>query len=143
MIPGIILTAYRNLGGAVSLEDIESGISRGRSVAGGFCGFMGVCGAAVGVGIAFSVILDANPTKAKQRKIVQNVTQAVLKEIAGLKAARCCQRDGWLALKKAVELSRALLPVPLRADHRLVCSQQALNKECIGKACFLYPPGPK
>ena len=143
MVPGVILAVYKNLGGDISKEIIESGISRGGSVAGGFCGFMGICGAAVGVGVAFSLILDANPTKASERRIVQGVTQTVLKKIAALKAARCCQRDCWIALTTSVELSRNILPLALNADTRLACRQQHLNKECIGKACPLHPPSPQ
>ncbi len=139
LVPGVILASYRNLGGDISGEAIEAGISRGSGVAGGFCGFMGVCGAAVGVGVAFSLLVDANPTKARERRIVQNAAQAVLKEIARLKAARCCQRDCWIALSTAAELSAAILPLALRAEHRIVCSQQDLNRECLGKACRLHP----
>jgi 7,8-dihydro-6-hydroxymethylpterin dimethyltransferase len=139
MIPGIVLCTYRNLGGGISEKVIETGILRGKDVAGGFCGFMGVCGAAVGVGIAFSLILGANPVKASERSTVQSVTHAVLSQIAGLKAARCCQRDGYIALTQAAELSEGLLPVALKAEHRLVCRQMHLNKECLGKACLLHP----
>jgi hypothetical protein len=139
MVPAVILATYRNRGGGIALEMIESGISRGRSVAGGFCGFMGVCGAAVGVGIAFSLLIDANPTKARERRIVQGVTQQVLEAIARLKAARCCQRDCAIAFSKAAELSASILPVTLEANYRLVCSQQDLNRECLGKACRLHP----
>jgi len=63
----------------------------------------------------------------------------VLAEIAGVKAARCCQRDGFIALTKAAELSQTLLPVKLKAGHRLVCRQMHLNKECLGKTCVLHP----
>ncbi len=139
MIPGIVLSTYKNLGGGISEKLIETGISRGNNVAGGFCGFMGVCGAAVGVGVGFSLILDANPVKAPERKAVQGVTQAVLAEIANLEAARCCQRDGYISLVKAAELSKTLLPIPLKADQKLVCKQMQLNKECLGKGCLLHP----
>jgi MoaA/NifB/PqqE/SkfB family radical SAM enzyme/SAM-dependent methyltransferase len=135
LVPGIILAVYRNLGGEIDEELIEAGISRGSGIAGGFCGFMGVCGAAVGVGIAFSLLMDANPVKPTERRHVQGATQAVLKEIAALDAARCCQRDCWIALVKAAELSETLLPIALKADHRLICAQQHLNRECLGKAC--------
>jgi len=118
---------------------IETGILRGKGVSGGFCGFMGICGAAEGVGIAFSLILDANPVKASERSTVQGVMQAVLAKISGLKAARCCQRDGFIALTKAAELSQTLLPVVLKAEHRFACRQMHLNKECLGKACILHP----
>ncbi|MFO7962968.1 MAG: DUF5714 domain-containing protein [Desulfobacterales bacterium] len=139
MIPGILLCTYRNLGGGISDKVIETGILRGAGVAGGFCGFMGICGAAVGAGIAFSLILDANPLKASERSAVQMVTQAVLSEIAGVEAARCCQRDGYIALIKAAELSESFLPVVLKAEHRLVCRQMHLNRECLGKTCMLHP----
>jgi Family of unknown function (DUF5714) len=139
MIPGIILSTYRNLGAEISEKVIETGIFRGKGMAGGYCAFMGVCGAAVGAGIAFSLILDANPVKALERSTVQSVTQAVLSEIAQLKAARCCQRDGYIALTKAAELSKSFLPIALKAEHRLVCRQMHVNQECLGKTCLLHP----
>ncbi|MBN2232553.1 MAG: methyltransferase domain-containing protein, partial [Deltaproteobacteria bacterium] len=53
MVPGIVLAGYRNAGGELSDEQIVTGIRRGSRVPGGFCGFYGVCGAAIGVGAAF------------------------------------------------------------------------------------------
>lgn len=139
LVPAVILTAYRNSGGRIDADRVEAAITRGQSIAGGFCGFMGVCGAAVGVGIAFSLILDATPIKAAERKRVQNAVQAALAEIARFKAARCCQRDCWLALTKAAALSQTLLPVPLTAGHPLICSQMHANPECLGRGCPLHP----
>lgn len=138
LVPGIILATYRNLGGDISNSIIETGIKRGNSVAGGYCAFMGICGAAIGVGIAFSLILDANPLKPAERKNVQNVTKDVLAEIAKLKAARCCQRDSWTALKKAASLSKNYLPVVLKAEDHLKCIQKEKNKECFGRGCPLH-----
>lgn len=138
MIPGIILSTYKNRGGAVTSEIIETGIKRGSTIAGGFCGFMGICGAAVGVGIAFSLITEATPLKAEERQIIQTVTHKVLKEIADQKAARCCQREGWIALKKCAELSKNMLPVSLKADADLNCRQQNRNRQCMGKECPLF-----
>jgi len=54
-------------------------------------------------------------------------------------AARCCQRESWLALRKAAELSAALLPTPLLANAELACNQHQRNKQCIRKACRLFP----
>lgn len=138
MIPGIILACYKNLGGYIGDDTILAGISRGSTVAGGYCGFMGVCGAAVGVGVAFSLIFQANPVKAEERQMVQTITCRVLEDIAGLNAARCCQRDGFLALKKAAELSKEYLNVRLMADDDLVCRQRHTNRECPGKTCPLF-----
>ncbi len=138
IVPGIILSTYRNLGGEISTSVIQTGIRRGKTVSGGHCAFMGACGAAIGVGIAFSLILEATPLTPKERKIVQNVTQITLKDIARFKAARCCQRDSWIALKKAAELSEKYLNIQLKAEDRIECNQKEINKECLGKGCPLY-----
>ena len=143
MVPGIVLSTFRNLGGDISHATISEGIKRGSTIAGGHCAFMGVCGAAVGVGISFSLILDANPLKPSERKTVQTVTQAVLAEIAKLKAARCCQRDSWIALKKAAELSKTILPITLLAKASVVCRQRKTNKDCLGSDCPLLKANKK
>ncbi len=138
MVPGIILATWRNLGGNVIDMNIESGINRGATIAGGSCGFMGICGAAAGAGAAFSIMLKANPLRPEERKSAQQVTAEILKKIAGLKAARCCQRDCWIALVQSAELSKGLLDVPLRAEHAITCSQHELNRECLGKGCPIF-----
>ncbi len=137
LVPGIILAAYRNLGGNVSESLIRTGIKRGASVAGGYCAFMGVCGAALGVGIAFSLILKANPLKPVERQKVMQAVNKILEDISAFKAARCCQRDSWIALKIAARLSEKLLPVKLKAEHQMNCSQKHLNKQCLGPHCPL------
>jgi hypothetical protein len=138
LVPGIILATYRNLGGGLSEAQIQSGIHRGAKIPGGACGFMGACGAAVGVGIAFSVILEANPLTPAGRRTAQEATSAVLAEIAKLEAARCCQRECFVALETAAELSTTMLPVALQAADTIACEQVELNDECLGPACPLY-----
>jgi hypothetical protein len=138
LVPAVILATYRNRGGEVSPALLCAALERGKQITGGFCGLMGACGAALGVGIAFSLLLDANPLKPKPRQIAQTATQAVLQELASLEAGRCCQRDTWLALTKAAELSRELLPITLLAEAPLRCGQAKDNKECLGETCPLY-----
>jgi hypothetical protein len=139
MVPGIILATYRNLGGSLDDDRIRAGIARGAKVPGGFCGFAGACGAAVGVGIAFGVILESSPVKAEPRRILQEVTATVLTRIAEREAARCCQREAWIAFREAVGLSERFLPIRLQADETRPCAQAELNRECIGEDCPLYP----
>jgi hypothetical protein len=138
LVAGVILTAYRNLGGEVTPEMLASGLSRGRAIPGGACGFLGTCGAVTGAGIAFSLILGADPLKARERRQVQAVTQALLQEVAAYEAARCCQRESWLVLQKAAQLSVELLPIPLAAAAPLACRQAAGNPDCLGPACPLW-----
>jgi len=138
MVPGIILATYRNRGGDISREAILSGIERGSKVPGGVCGFWGNCGAAVGVGIAFSVLLEATPLTPKARQQVQEITSRVLGEIAQTQGARCCQRETVTALREAGLLSRRFLPVSLLAEADFACKQFSDNRECIGERCFLW-----
>jgi len=138
LVPAVILSVYRNLGGKISESDILTAIERGTTVAGGACAFLGICGAASGVGIAFSVILKSNPYTARERQIVQQATHHVLEKIAAYKAPRCCQRDCWIGLTAAAELSERYFPVVIRADEPLVCGQSELNKECIRHRCPLW-----
>ena len=142
LVPGIIVAAYRNAGGEAGEAEIDSALRRGSTVAGGACAFFGVCGAATGVGIGFSVLLDATPYKGKERQVLQQVSVEVLEEIAGFEAARCCQRDCWLALRKAAELSEEILGLHLPADAPLPCRQFRDNEQCLGEECPLWPSGP-
>ena len=135
LMPAVIVTAYRNSGGQVEDDLIATAIRRGNQIIGGSCAFTGICGSATGVGIAFSLLLQANPVKAEQRQIVQQITHRVLADIAALKAARCCQRDCWLGLKKAAELSEEYLPIALQANAIIGCDQRHQNQECIGMEC--------
>ncbi|MBN2232127.1 MAG: hypothetical protein JW781_04800, partial [Deltaproteobacteria bacterium] len=65
-------------------------------------------------------------------------THACLGDIAAFEsAARCCQRDCWLALRRAAALSTDLLPVPLKAGMPLTCRQYRANPSCMGKECPL------
>lgn len=54
MVPAIIVTAYQNSGGKLSESALKTALSRGSSIMGGACGFLGMCGAASGVGIGFA-----------------------------------------------------------------------------------------
>lgn len=138
MVPGIILATYRNLGGPISREAILTGIERGSKVPGGVCGFWGNCGAATGVGIAFSVILEATPLTAGSRQHAQEVTARVLSRVAAVKGGRCCQRETVTALREAAAIAAEMLPVPLLAEAAFSCGQFSTNKECIRKQCPLW-----
>ncbi|MDY6904994.1 MAG: DUF5714 domain-containing protein [Thermodesulfobacteriota bacterium] len=134
-VPGIILAVYRNLGGDVTGADILTGVDRGKTVPGGVCAFWGACGAAMGVGIAYGIMLKSTPLTPTPRQLVQQVTDTVIQKINMNEAARCCQRESFTALKTAAELSKKLLPVELKAEGDMQCRQQRKNRECIQQAC--------
>ena len=140
LVPAVILASLKNAGNDITDDQIITGIERGNTVAGGACAFLGVCGAAVGVGIAFSVLLGATPYDGDKRQIVQRVTQKVLEDIASFNAPRCCQRDCWIALQAASRLLKDKLGKNLLIDT-ITCEQFSTNKECIHDKCPLWPHG--
>lgn len=135
LVPGIILTAYRNSGGDITIEKIKTGIDRGSKIPGGYCGYIGACGAAMGVGIAYAIIFESTPLKPKQRRDSLKITSEVLDAIAQNKAARCCQRESATALLTAARLSERYLDIKLKMNEGFNCSQSQLNNECIKAAC--------
>ncbi len=138
LVPAVIVTAYCNTAGKQKNEMVKTAVERGRTIAGGACAFLGVCGAAVGAGTAFSILLNANPYKGRERQVVQEVTALVLKRIAQNKAARCCQRDCAIGLQAAADLSSRYLDITLKAKDELKCRQKKDNAECMGKNCLLW-----
>lgn len=138
LVPAVILAALKNSGVPISGEQIQTAIQRGQTIAGGACAFLGICGAAIGVGIAFSVLMGANPYQADNRQFVQKITQEVLETISAYKAPRCCQRDAWLALQKASELLKGKMGIQLTVNRVIACKQFSENKECIHKQCPLW-----
>lgn len=138
MVPGVILAAYRNNGGKIGRDIIAAGIKRGSNVPGGSCGFWGCCGAAVGAGIAASLILEATPLKADERQNSLAFTAQILTEIARMNGGRCCQRDSWLALTHASRLSEEFFGIALPAETVLHCNQYEKNRECMLTRCPLW-----
>jgi hypothetical protein len=142
LVPAVILATYRNLGGEIGESHILTGIERGLSIPGGSCGFMGICGVAVGAGIAFSILLEANPLTPVPRQAVQRVLSEIIGVLAEQEAARCCRRECFLCLKEAARLSEDLLPVRLRADGDTSCEQYPGNAECVRAGCPFFPGMP-
>ncbi len=141
LVPGLILAAYRNSGGAITDQDIKTGLARGQKVPGGTCGFMGICGAAIGAGIAFGIIKKSTPLTPGPRQQLQSVVARLGAKLSDFKAARCCQRETVTVLKQVAAFSRGELAITLTADEAFSCSQYGDNKTCIGPACPLRSAG--
>ena len=138
MVPAIIVTAYKNSGGNVPENALKTALSRGSGIIGGSCGFLGICGAASGVGIGFAILLQSTPVTTTSRQAAQHVTHAVLGEIAQYEAARCCNREVWTALSIASKLSEKFLHVKLEAMADFKCDQKKFNQYCYSKACPIF-----
>ena len=84
LIPAVLLTTYSK---AKKIPEklpvmLEEATLRAKHVQGGFCGYYGCCGAAMGVGIFFSIVSAATPLSIGEWQIANLATAETLKEIA-------------------------------------------------------------
>ncbi len=138
MVPAIIIAAVKNAGYPVPEGAAEKALERGSKVPGGWCGFYGVCGAAIGVGTAVSVITGATPLTGQTRSLANEATSfALARMIDG--GARCCKRASRSALEAATEFLGTRMDIKLGRDEKIKCRYTKRNRECIGQDCPYYP----
>jgi len=140
LVPAVLLTAYYN---AIKKPNrkglaIKKARQRAEKVLGGFCGFWGTCGAAIGNGLFYSVITGSTPLSAEDWKFSNLLTSHTLKSIAEHGGPRCCKRDVYLSLIKAVEFINQKMNTQLPRDNKITCEYSHLNKECLTKGCPFY-----
>ena len=137
IVPGVIVVAARNAGATVPADALDTVLRRGARVPGGWCGYYGACGAAVGAGIAVSALTGATPLKGEERSLALAATaQALERMLDG--QPRCCKRASRLAIAAAVEFLRDRLGIDLPAPGAVVCSSSERNRECAGADCPYY-----
>lgn len=145
MIPAVLLAACRQRqghGGEVLARDLKEAEKRARNVLGGFCGFYGACGAAVGVGIFWSVITDCTPCTAGAPWAWANRgTGEALIAIADGGGPRCCKRVCFLTLASALPRIESVLGLRLDTPERVACRFHERNNECLREACAFYSAG--
>jgi hypothetical protein len=137
MVPAIIVAAVQNAGYPVPGDAVQKALERGAKVPGGWCGFYGVCGAAIGVGTAVSILTGATPLTGKTRALANEATAfALQKMIDG--GPRCCKRASRRALETAVEFLKTRMAIDLKINREIECLYVNRNKECIREACAYY-----
>ena len=140
LVPAVLLTAVRaaRKKEGTNLEaDLALARERAETVPGGACGFQGCCGAAVGVGIFWSVITDCLPVSGKPWALANGATGKALLELAEIGGPRCCKRCSWMAIRSALPKIKEVLQVELPMEDP-VCAFHAGNRECLRKKCPFY-----
>ena len=74
------LMAVKNLTGKLTDEDVQEGLKRSYEIPPGWCGYFGACGAGIGIGVAFSIVLGATPSSDKERSVANYATACCLKK---------------------------------------------------------------
>jgi hypothetical protein len=140
LVPAVLIASYYNFRNEKGEKRSKLAIARKRSeiVPGGFCGTHGACGAALGVGIFTSIITGATPLSEKEWSRSNQGTSESLAAIASMGGPRCCKRDTFIAIKKAVEFIRVQFDSPL-PESDVVCEFYERNKQCLFDDCTFYP----
>ena len=136
LAPAVLVSAWCNLRGEEHRKTALLAEVRRRSepVLGGFCGYQGACGAAIGAGIFVSLVTDSNPVAGRPRGLSIRATAEAMKIIGDMAAPRCCKRDTFLALLAAARFAHKHLGIDL-PTRRVECEFHEMNRECIADAC--------
>lgn len=136
LVPAILIAARQNLAGKRDFAQIKEAVSRGRNIKGGSCGLYGNCGAAVGAGIAYSVLEEATSMTGQKRSDANRITGHALLAISANSGARCCKREAVSAIRSFMKDTNYFNDI---ADEGYICSQFSKNKDCMGAGCPYFP----
>jgi len=137
MVPVIIITAVKNAGYSIPDGAIDEAINRGTEIPGGWCGFYGACGAALGVGIAVSILNRATPLTGIPRSMaIEATSYSLSKMIDGY--PRCCKRASRKALEAAREYLRDNMNITFDQSNAIECAYSSRNLECLKEICSYY-----
>lgn len=134
---GVLLRILQNNGMIVSDKDIVEAMNRARKIPGGWCGSHGNCGAAVGLGVAISVFLKANPNSGDSRSLSNAVTARGLLAISKHNY-RCCVHAVYDALKVGIEFCNEEFSANVNECKFASCPFSNLNKSCHKFNCHYY-----
>lgn len=135
MVGSALLTAYKNAGGNIALEEaLWEMQTRGKKVPGGACGFWGACGAGVSAGMFVSIITGSTPLKNREWALSNAMTATALQAIAANGGPRCCKRNSYTAIIQAVNFVKEHLGVAMELAP-IKCIHPSQNNQCIGERC--------
>ena len=98
----VLLAAMRNLGlFEINSSKIDKAIIMARMVPLGSCALWGTCGAAIGLGIAFSVAMNIDIMSGEKRSTVLNLVSETLRQISKLGGPRDCKASVRISLGTA------------------------------------------
>ncbi|MFC1988750.1 DUF5714 domain-containing protein [Chloroflexota bacterium] len=137
IVPAVIVAAVRNSGYPLPDGAVEKALERASKVPGGWCGLYGDCGAAVGAGIAISVITGATPLTGKPRTLAMAATSQALSRMLD-EQPRCCKRASRIAMQSTVEFLREHLGINLLQADKVRCTYFLRNQECARERCTYY-----
>jgi hypothetical protein len=142
LVPAVLLTAYYNINHEYDEKSskLQEARQRSKHILGGFCGFHGDCGAAVGTGIFISLISNSTPLATREWRLSNLMTAKSLLTIANHGGPRCCKRNTFLAILEAVNFLEEHFHLSMNINCTIRCEFHEVNKECLKQQCPFYPP---
>ena len=138
MVGSALLTAYKNAGGNIDLSKSLSEMqTRGKKVPGGVCGLWGACGAGISAGMFVSIVTGSTPLANEAWGLSNKMTSTALGAIGEVGGPRCCKRDAYISIIKAVEFAKDHLGVEMTISE-IKCIHSKQNNKCIEKRCPLH-----
>jgi len=140
LVPAVLLTSYYNYRAedGTKKAKVNGAKSRAEKILGGFCGFYGNCGAAVGTGIFVSMVTNATPLSRDEWRLSNLMTAKSLFSTANKGGPRCCKRNSFLAIVEAVDFVKEYFGISLPIKGKIDCNFSHLNKECLHKGCTFF-----
>jgi hypothetical protein len=137
IVPAAIVAAVGNSGYPLPEGALDKAIERASKVPGGWCGLYGDCGAAVGAGIAVSVITGATPLTGKPRTLALAATSQALSRMLD-EQPRCCKRASRIAIQSTVDFLYEHLGIRLPQAGQVKCTYTFRNQQCAREKCSYY-----
>ncbi len=134
----VLLAVAHNAGSEMNLETRLGQAAKRVNRFGLSCASFGVCGAAMAVPIAISLLLAADYAKAKERHIVLKASASASARIADLPAPRCCKASVYSSLSVGHAYLSQELGLEIPSIPHPVCQFMETNFECLGRECPYY-----
>lgn len=144
LVPAVLLSAARKAQGNnldVLKADLQLAKERAGNMPGGSCGYLGACGACVGVGIFLSLMTDTTPLSPKTWSFVNMATANALQSIASFGGPRCCKRCTWLSILSVKEQIESVLNLTMPFTDSPRCGFSDINDLCIRVKCPFFAEG--
>lgn len=142
LVPAVLLASYYNVldKKEIKIEKLAIAKNRARDIKGGFCGFYGNCGAAVGTGIYISIASGATPLTKESWGLSNLMTGTALVSLAKIGGPRCCKRNLFVSIEEAVKFTDEHFTIKFYDYEKdsYICSFKSRNRECLKSECPYY-----
>lgn len=106
-----------------------------------YCALTGVCGVPIGIGAAFSTILDAACSKDRESAVTMHIVARTVDTIANEVGPMCCKRFVRTALGVAYNSAKEYFDVHLPIHReKISCSHSRKDHpNCVEEKCLYFP----